>query len=781
MRRILPLTVAALALSCSSQKLPAGQPPPKTYFTATLADTRFYVADHMLASIEMQISGEPFAQLLGRNLAGYDRFNRTTDLYTDPATGVPVVDPLGYVTGIESYEYSKQPMNNLSFESGAGLSMEFGPLQNPAAVPDNAACDFASPAFVNLLARLQQFSDESHAGGPPMKGFVVSPAPQNNPLNVYGWPGFWPVFAEYRSFDPAIAPAAGATRGCNFVGGYLAAAQGAQVVGDYECGYNSLNLTPRDQHVDKTLDPAAMGFALWKQGLWVINYWQTLHDLAGNPISHIADADLAQVGQPGNLVVGQYPDPNDPTGATMIDGVAGVYLGDITIEGWQGLNMLDEMHNKSQLLLTQLTTTDGTSLGGFSSVQAAIDYDYAAPLRWWPEATAVTETGGQVPPPGVAWKCFPQPTGLQIASPSSKLRGLTALMGGFAELYALTDFANPDVGGQPSSRASFDGDPFPADDGMADGEESPHDRALGVIKVAIVDADRLHFDATNNVMVDEATPSARGTKVTTVDAAYSIVGLRTALRSIASTLTLYSNDSPDTHGVPTALDAVSFAGAPNGSTLADRAVALITAQADFIASHLVSDSGAVANFYDLSTGTADPSPTALESEAAAIRGLLDAYLATSNEHYRDVAIKIYSDLEARFWMEDVRAFRTTAGVDGTLTYTPIVLGSLSGALRQYWKLVANRPGNERVAADLLERFKRTYKLVVNGWDDANADDVVSAPDECTGAGLQMGERALTGELSHPADGADRDHDCVKEISTVGLPSALAGKVVLVRH
>ena len=34
--------------------------------------------------MEMQISGEPFAQLLGRNLTGYNRFSTTPDLYTDP-------------------------------------------------------------------------------------------------------------------------------------------------------------------------------------------------------------------------------------------------------------------------------------------------------------------------------------------------------------------------------------------------------------------------------------------------------------------------------------------------------------------------------------------------------------------------------------------------------------------------------------------------------------------------------------------------------------------------
>ena len=132
MRRALFVALTA-SLSCGggSPSLPASTPPPATYFFAERTDTTFNTADHFLASIEMQISGEPFAQLIGRNLAGYDRFNRTPDLYFDPDTGRASVDTLGYSTAIESYEYSKQPMNNTSFESGAGLALQYGPLLNP--------------------------------------------------------------------------------------------------------------------------------------------------------------------------------------------------------------------------------------------------------------------------------------------------------------------------------------------------------------------------------------------------------------------------------------------------------------------------------------------------------------------------------------------------------------------------------------------------------------------------------------------------------------------------
>jgi hypothetical protein len=792
-----------LSLSCGEPALPQGPPTPKTYFTATLTDSRFYVADHFLASIEMQISGEPFAQLLGRSLSGYDRFNPTPDLYTDPATGHTTLDPLSYSMAIESYEYSKQPMNNTSFEAGAGLSLQFGPVLNPTGATGDAA-------FVLLRDRLQHFALASASGGcvpldgctadpnnpdkccTPGTSFVVVPAPTMNPLNVYGWAGYWPVFAEFASFATDITPSGLSVRGCSITGGYAASALGAQIVGDYECGYDSLNLPMREAQVDKTLSPAAMGYALWKQGLWVINYWQSVHDLAGNPITVVADPDLQLIGQPGNGVVGQYVDPSDPSGKTLLAGVPGVYLGDIPLEGWQGLTMLEEMHNKAVLALASLLTADGTTLTGFATTKDAIAYDYTSPLKWWPSAIAVTEIGTDKPATGV-WKYFPQPTAFQVSTGKSRLRDLTALAGGFAEYFALTDFNNASVGGQLSSRATFDGDPFPADNQLPDGEDTPHDRALAVIKIAAVDADRLHFDPAHRVMVDEASASGgsvqRGTRVTTVDAAYAIVGLRTAWRAISSQLALYSNDTPDMHGGATALDGAPLNGAP--ATLPDRMVQLIGAQADFIANQLVAADGSVANGYDLASGAPDPSPTRLESEASAIRGLLDAYLATSNETYRQAAIKVYADLERRFWMSDVRAFRTVAGESATLAWTPLLFGTIQGALRQYWKLVGQRPGNERIAAELLERVQRTNKLVANGWDDANADNKVKYPDECTGAGLQMGERVLSGELAHTGalalalgladDGDDRDHDCVREIGKVKRPAALAGQIVLQRR
>jgi len=755
--------------------------------TATLVNQDFDVADHMRASREMQLSGEPFAQLLGYNLSGFNRTLSITDQYYNanaPDGGAWVTDPLGYALAIESYEYSKQPMNNLSFESGAGLSLMYGPVLNPLQQSGDGG-------FGLLLNRFQQFALESNAGAP--KGnLIVAPAPPDNPLNYYGWPGLWPIFAEFSSFQPAISPVPGLINTCTFSGTVGAFSYGgggpisvATYVGNYECDYNSLNLPNRAQQVSMTLDPAGMGYATWKQGLWTINYWGTLQDTGGDPITVVAPGDQASVGQPGNSVVGFYQSGSSAAGPTYDAGLPGVYLGDIPMEGWQGLTMLDEIDNKAQFLLSSLLSSDGTTLTGVPSLQAATDYAYdTAPLLYFPASVAVTETP-TAPSAALADKFFPQPTAFAIANGQSQLRSLSGLIGGFAEAFAMTDRNNLQVGGSVPFLATFDGDPFPMDDGLVDGENTMHDRVLGVLKIALVDLDRLHLDAQAQVLVDSSNVGngavTQGTTVTTVELTEAILALRNAFRALNGTLQLYSNDTPDTQGVPSALDGTPLGGATYSGTLSNHLFQLIALEANFLASHLISPSGAVANGYDLAAGAADPSPTDLASEAAAIRGLLEAYLATSDENYRLQAVAVYQDLESRFWMSDVLAFRTTAGVDDPLQYTPARFGMLHGALRQYYKLVASQASRAPEGVEVLQRIKRTFKLVVNGWNDLNQDDRIQYPGECMDTGLEMGERALTGELGNPGDDGDREKDCIREISYVHLPAALGSELDLSRQ
>jgi hypothetical protein len=749
--------------------LPAG-------LTGKVSSRRFLTADHMLASIEMQISGEPFAELLGRDLGGYDRFSSTPDVYVDPATGMAAPDPLGFSTAVESYEYSKQAMNNIAFEAGAGLSLQFGPLLNPAGAEGDAA-------FAILGPRLQYFAKASRASGAKIgKDFVTVPPPANDLNNAYGWAGFWPVFAEFRSFDPTIKAKAGADQQCSLAGAIDEPAPPGtttQYVGDYECDSTSLNLADREAQVEKVIELDALGLAAWKQTLWTINYWGSLHDVDQHPIVKVPGASLADVGIPGNAVIGQWPDPLDPTGTSLVYGKDGSFFGDVSLEGWQGLVMLEEIDNKSALMLRGLTTTDGAKLSSVATVKDAIDYDYTSPVRWWPGSIGVAEkaTGTAAE----ARKFFPKPTTFTIQDKGSRLQDLTAVLGGFGTVYAMTDAANPEVGGSQAFLATFDGIPFAADNGLPDGQESLHDRSLGILKMALVNLDRLHFDAKHKVLTDTADPVAKtqGATVSTLHTAYSILGLRTALRGLNASLALYSNDTPDAVGTPTPLDQTKLSGAPFAGTLSSRVLALITAQSDFLADKLVNAEGLAANGWDLATDKADGKPTTLEAQSSAIRGLLEAYLATSNEHYRQRAAEAYNVLEKQFWMSDVHLYRTTLGESSTMKYTPLGFGATHGALRQIWKLVANKPGKEALAAEVLSRITTGMKLVVNGWNDKNGDGVVQTG-ECIGGSLQMAERALTGEFSIVTDKGDRDHDCVPDIATAGVPASLAAELVIER-
>jgi hypothetical protein len=130
----------------------------------TAIDRRFDTRDHFIASVEMQLSGEPFAEAMGRDVAGYARDYTcqgsvcSPSVYADPEAPLvdggapePVIDLAGFSSGIESYEYSKQPMNDIAFESGAGTSLLFGPVSNPERATGAAALKLAQD-FVGHVA-----------------------------------------------------------------------------------------------------------------------------------------------------------------------------------------------------------------------------------------------------------------------------------------------------------------------------------------------------------------------------------------------------------------------------------------------------------------------------------------------------------------------------------------------------------------------------------------------------------------------------------------------------
>lgn len=781
--QLLTVLLLGLLLSCkdsSSQNLgDAGNQHPALVIRSV--NSRALVAEQMRAAIEMQISGEPLAEAAGRDIAGYLRYAMTPDQLqiTTPMSVTNTTDLAGYSMAVESYEYSKMAMNHLSFESGAGLSLMYGPRLNPANQSGAAALGL-------LRLRIQSLALQSRAGAAGgASPWVVVPAPSDNPLNRLGFPGLWPQFAEFRAYDPAIEPSrevqtrctpSGANGGITTTGKY--AGSGPAATSDYECNDNSLHLVDRDRQVEKVLAMDALGLSAWKQTLWVINYFQLLHDVVGTQLTMVDSADTTLIGQPGNAVLGDTGDPLAPA-------LPGTYLGASDLEGFQGLVMADEIDNKAELLLKQLLTADGTTLGGFASIKAALGYDYLTPPRIFPHAVTVTEV------PGVEG-AESQPVAFAILDGQSRLPDLTALLGAYSAFFALTDGKNPQIGGSLTVRPVFDGDPFAADNGLADGEQTAHDRALAMIKVALLNLDRLHFDPATGALCDSAQLSGqrvvRSSHVTTVETTYALVALRAAYRALTGQLTLYSNTTPVRAATVGALDGTSMAGAPGAASVTARLGQLMAAQAALLAGKLVGSDGVAVNGFDTKSGTADAQPTTLEAQSAAVRGLLEAYLSTSDTSYRVRAQQAYAVLEQRYYHPQLRVYRPVPGEEREFVFTPTRLGVLQSALREMYLLIGARPGSEALRAELETRLGRLNKLVLNGWDDRNDNGIVDYPAECMRvvdglprSGLQLGERAITGEVgfSRPELVSEYDHDCVPNLSYVNLPATLASEIRLV--
>jgi hypothetical protein len=753
--------------------------------TAVVNSTRFVSREHFLAGGEMQISGEPLAEAMGRDLGAYNRNTLPTDVYQDPSSPEGGwLDLPGFSTGVESYEYSKQPMNSVAFESGAGTSLVYGPLVNP-----NGLTGAAATAL--LAARVQHFAAGSNAAASfvfPAGTFLVNGTynGDRNPTgagtdaeNPLGWPGIWPTTHVFRSFDPSVNPSSDIALACSITSDDNRGKLRAAASPDYECDATSLHLPNRAAQVEPIVTPGADGFSAWKYGLWALNYLQVMHDSGEFAVDTLAFGSPDQVGVPGNNAFGG--------GRPLL----GVYLGSSRIEGFQAQIFIDAVDNRAEDWLMHLTTTDGVALSGFSTLLDALSYDYEQPLRWFPGQLSVTETddGSGFPRPAYA-----------IASPDSHLLDQVGLLLGYSEFYALTDLGNADVGGATAASVFFDGDPFASDDQAADGEATLHDRALAMLRVAFINIDRLHRDPVSGVLVDDVTLAGsaptRGTTVSTTSVAETILALRTTLRATSSQLKLYSNNSPDTVATGTPLDTLPLNLAGSTSSFSQHMAEVLSAQAELLISKLTDATGRAWIGWDIAAGAPTDQHDLLDAHTAAVRGLFAAYLATGEVRYRDRAVAVFNRLESVFYDSGARIYDAAPAPQDSVEYTPVRFALLQSTLRDMYELVASRPGGEALEPLLEERLGRLNKLVLNGWDDRNQNRIVDWPDECVNVrdglprgGLQMAERTLTGETGaletqYDVDAgeqrtptSDREHDCVPEIDDAHLPAALADSVV----
>jgi len=736
---------------------------PRVPVYADVVSSRVDTQGLLFAAGEMQISGEPFASgFAGRNLGDYDRNYIPPDQYIlnlGTEDEIPITDLFGFSTAVESYEYSKYYMNMEIQETTAGVSLANGPIV--AQLPGATSLD-------RLRARMQ---DLLYNAGTDVGGYATLPAPQNNNQNYLGFPGQWPEFLPFKDWDPTMHPSYQVVQSCTYQGGYGGLGFGTTIDPLYECAYNTTHLADRDSQVDKVLVPAVLGLATWKQALWAIDFAGRIHDTCNNQVNTVAPSDLASVGSHLNSVT-----------ATDLGACPGTYIGSSALEGMWGLTMMATMDNEAEWLVDNALTTDGQTLGGFASLSDALHYDYTSPLQWFPASMSVTEDETVVPYPALA--------SLSLTDATSRSIDLAAMLLGNSMFFGTSDPRNVGVGQRIGFQCVFDGDPFPADDGVADGEATVHDRSLAVIRTTFIDLDRMHSAPKLGVIMDTATVSGGvatpSTTVTTTNLAHVLIALRQAVLSLNGTISQYGAPDPspeaDFQGILNPLPLTPPLDPDGGAPVFSRRVRdVFLTNAAFVRDVLVQSDGTVANGATITGGQATPTttPTTIDSQTAAARALTEAFLMTGDETYRVKARAIIEKLDANFYSPPARMYREQAKGPDQIHMGSERFAWLQSALRETYKTlyVAGDPVLDRSV--LEDRIARVNKLYLNGWDDLNGNKAVDQPQECLTGRLQMGEQALTGELGRDGLGrptADRDGDCVLELAHAGQASVQASDV-----
>jgi hypothetical protein len=741
---------------------------PRIPVYSTVVSNRVNVQQLLFAAGEMQISGEPFASgFAGRNLGDYDRNYIPPNQYIlnngadDP---IPITDLFGFGTAVESYEYSKYYMNMEIQETTAGVSLANGPI---------VATLLGATSLDRLRARMQDLLSSS---GTDIGGYATLPAPVDNNQNYLGFPGQWPSFLPYSDWDPTLDPTLAVVQSCTYQGGYGGLGFGTTIDPLYECAYNTTHLPNRDAQVNKVLVPAVLGFATWKEAIWAIDFAGRVHDTCNNQVNVIAPADLTSVGQHLNTVT-----------AEDFGACVGTYIGSSSLEGMWGLTMMGTMDNEAEWLIDSATTGDGKTLTGFPSRMAATQYDYTSPLAWFPASMAVTEDETVVPYPAIQ--------SVTITDPTSRSIDLAALLLGHSMFFGTADPRNVGVGQRVGFQCVFDGDPFPPDDGIADGEATVHDRSLAVIRVAFIDLDRIHADPTLGIITDSVTIGSGGQvtqsgTVTTATLAHVLIALRQAVLSVNGSITQYGAPDPspaaDLGGILNPLPFTPPASAPTidgGAPLfSQRVRQVFMTNAAFVLSTLTQADGTVANSATIAGGvaTASTDPTTIETQTAAARALTEAFLMTGDTAYSTRAQAVMKQLATSFYSAPARMWREQANGPDQITMTPERFAWLESSLRETYKSLYV-PGDAELDRTVLEdRIERVIKLYANGWDDLNGDQVIDQPQECLQGRLQMAEQALTGELGRDGLGrptADRDGDCVIELAHAQQASVQASQVL----
>ena len=340
----------------------------------------------MLAAAEMRISGEPFAEALGLDLAGYNRFHMPPDLYFDPGRSTrPLSESRGVLDQRRVLRVSKQAMNDTPFEAGAGLARLRAARRTRSS--GDAAADAArrprscrpSPPAANALGR------------------VYRPAPTAPRRNVHRQPARLARqvagLARVRELRSAITPTATSARLLDRL--RRQPRRGRRRAGAATTSATRLAppaaIAQRRSETESPRRGRLLDVEVQRSG--TINYLQgSMHDANGYPVTTSRRRISRDAGDPGNPVVGMGDVGSRP---------AGTFLGSSDIEGFQAQLFVADDRQPRGGLARHAHDGRRRDAVGFATLTDALAYDDTAPLRWFPGRTRVTETdaGSGLPQP----------------------------------------------------------------------------------------------------------------------------------------------------------------------------------------------------------------------------------------------------------------------------------------------------------------------------------------------------------------------------------------------
>ncbi len=395
--------------------------------------------------------------------------------------------------------------------------------------------------------------------------------------------------------------------------------------------------------MDKTLNLGGMGQSMWKQYWWAQDMLGAFHDENDDEV--VPDGTNS-------------PDLEDNPN---FDPSNNIFYGGNNIDGFIGQILTAAAINKTAFL-TGALGYDGTNLG---PVDLAT-YNPANGIQYFPTKIEVTET---IQLEGLP----PKATALSVTD------GTSQLFDQLSYLLATTsymDMMNPNNTDEDhyGYREVFDGYPFPAS-AQETGIPGPFDLMKGTSKVIFLNIMAMHYNSSIGTFVNESSLNGAGTpvmgnEISAENAAYIIQTLSQVATAMAGTpLVTMANDA-------------------------------LVAQADYILANFKDANGGFFNSVTVGSSP-DNSAKTLAANAALVKGLYEAYSATSDMAYLNAANDGYNFMINNFYVPGDHIYKSTIN-DNLAVYTPWNMALFTGAMR-----TASLIGNQPDAAKIYTRVSKT--------------------------------------------------------------------------